>query len=550
MSILKVFLRTLATIALFIAQVILSPPANAAPGDLDPTFGTGGKVTTDIAPGSDHASGVDIQSDGRIVVAGDAVSGGTGDDFALARYNADGTLDPGFGTGGTVTTDFALNSDAGSGVTVQPDGKIVVVGVASVGGTADFALARYNPDGTLDTGFGTVGKVTTDFTSSTDAGLGVAVQPDGKIVVAGSTFPSPTGGLSDFALIRYEADGTLDAGFGTGGKVVTDFALSSDFGFNLILQPDGKIVVVGQAFSTTTGDDFALARYNPDGTLDMGFGTGGKVTTDFTSGSFDRGFGIAVQPDGKIVVAGSTFPSPTGGLFDFALIRYEADGTLDAGFGTGGKVVTDFALSSDFGFNLTLEPDGKIVVVGQAGVAGTVDFALARYNPDGTLDTGFGTEGKVTTDFTSSFDQAVDVALQADGRIVVAGSSENVVALARYLEGPSVTEVTIDINPNTIRLRNIGVITVALLTTPDLDATTADPDTVCFGDAEDPDQRDCTEAHSRGHIRDVDDDGDLDLVLHYETQQTGIDAGDREACLTGNLFDGTPIEGCDSIRTR
>ncbi|RNL73939.1 hypothetical protein EBF04_29975 [Streptomyces sp. I6] len=200
---------------------------------------------------------------------------------------------------------------------LQADGKIVAAGFSTAGGTSDFALARYDTNGTLDAAFGTGGLVTTDFgPGSFDQASGVAVQADGKIVAAGL---SDTGGLGDFALARYNTNGTLDAAFGTGGLVTTDFGGSTDQAFGVVLQADGKIVAAG---SSTTGgtDDFALARYDTNGTLDATFGTGGLVTTDFGPGSFDQAFGVAVQADGKIVAAGL---SDTGGTDDFALARYE-----------------------------------------------------------------------------------------------------------------------------------------------------------------------------------------------------------------------------------
>jgi len=260
--------------------------------------------------------------------------------------------------------------------------------------------------------------VTTDFGGS-DYGFSVALQPDGKIVVAGYA-----GG--DFALARYNSDGALDTSFGSGGKVTTDFGGSyHPDGFSVALQPDGKIVVAGYA-----GGDFALARYNSDGALDTSFGSGGKVTTDF--GGSDAGYSVALQPDGKIVVAGYA------GL-DFALARYNSDGALDTSFGTGGKVTTDFSGGRDVGYSVALQPDGKIVVAGYAGV----DFALARYNSDGALDTSFGSGGKVTTDFRRfrlwTFRRA-----PARRQDRVAGYAGVDFALARYSVTTTV-EVAIDI---------------------------------------------------------------------------------------------------------
>ncbi len=248
--------------------------------------------------------------------------------------------------------------------------------------------------------------MTTDF-GGTDIANAVVLQSDGKIVAVGQD-------SSDFALARYNADGSLDSSFGTGGKVTTDFG-GSDAALAAVLQPDGKIVAVG-----TSAADFALARYNTDGSLDTSFGTGGKVTTDF--GGTDQAWAAVLQPDGKIVAAGLASA-------DFALARYNTNGSLDTSFGTGGKVTTSFE-GSDQARAVVLQPDGKIVAVGWDN---GVEFALARYNTDGLLDSSFGTGGKVTTDFGGS-DAALAAVLQSDGKIVAVGFANTTdFALARYL---------------------------------------------------------------------------------------------------------------------
>jgi uncharacterized delta-60 repeat protein len=224
-------------------------------------------------------------------------------------------LDTGFDTDGIVTTNFGSGAAAGNSVAIQSDGKIVVAGYFSSGGSAiDIAVARYNSDGTLDTGFDTDGKVTTAIGSATDIGYSVAIQADGKIVVAGYAH---MGSTDDFAVVRYNNDGTLDGGFGTGGKVTTDFGSGADWGYSVALQLDGKIVVAG--FASSSGNKIAVVRYKSDGTLDTGFDTDGKVTTAIGS-SGDYGSSVALQSDGKIVVAGSTYIG--GSDADFAVVRY------------------------------------------------------------------------------------------------------------------------------------------------------------------------------------------------------------------------------------
>ncbi len=399
----------------------------AAPGDLDPTFGTGGKVTTVF--GHNTAFDVAIQTDGKIVVVG-----GSGD-FALARYNPDGTLDTSFGSNGLILSDLGEPFDEAFAVTILPDGKILLAGAA---GCDNFALARYNPDGSLDIGFDGDGKVTTDF-GSCDRAFAVAVQADGKIVAVGHSLEA-----QDFALARYNADGSLDVTFGNTGKVVTDFG-GYDAPTGVSIQKDGKIVVGGAGGP----NDFALARYNPDGTLDASFGISGKVLTDF--GGYDAANDLALQADGKIVLAG------VGGVFNgFAVARYNTDGTLDASFGDDGRVTTRFfGESVETANGLAIQPDGKIVAVGFAYSSFDPSFALTRYNTDGSLDQSFGTAGIVTTDFGDpgdvgvlcpparkdcSEDIARKVAIQPDGKIVVVGGAgagvpSRLIALARYEGG-------------------------------------------------------------------------------------------------------------------
>src|SRR5437870_4521249 len=288
----------LALLSALLLVLSFAHSVDAGPGDLDATFGTGGRVLTDFGGGA-GARALALQADGRIVVAGRSRVA-VGDDFALARYNPNGSLDSSFGSGGRVLTDFGLDDEARA-VVLQADGKIVVAG--GFGG-AFFALARYNADGTLDPSFGSEGRVFTNF-GGRDGARALALQADGKIVATGFA-SSDFGTRRRFALARYNPDGSLDR------QVVTSFA-DRDEASALALQSARKIVVAG--FSEAGGrHDFALARYNPDGTLDLTFGTGGKVTTDF--GGFDDAFALALQTDGKIVVAGSDGS-------DFALARYE-----------------------------------------------------------------------------------------------------------------------------------------------------------------------------------------------------------------------------------
>jgi uncharacterized delta-60 repeat protein len=459
--------------------------------------------------------------------------------FALARYKPDGSLDPAFGSNGTVLTSFGAPLAAAADVVIQPDGKIVAVGVSG----NDFAVARYKANGTLDSTFGTDGLVTTDF-GSFDQANGVALQPDGKIVVVGIV-----------GLARYNTDGSLDSAFGSGGKVIPD---GPSFGsaFDVAVS-GGKIIVGGGTGNYPFGaSDFQLVRYGPDGSLDSTFGSGGIVTTDF--GGSDNVFAIAVAAGGEITAAGATKGSSPA---DIAVARYNSDGALDPTFGSVGKVTTDFSSGSeDTGFGVVVQPDGHITVAGSTSSAPrTSTFAVVRYEATGTLDSAFGSGGKATASFGLPINNAFDIAAQPDGKVIVAGGTSDITrgvsdfALARFLGPPTTVRAVVDIKPdstnNVVPLRANGVMPVAILTTDAFDATTVDPASVCFGSANDPSKRDCTEKHNQGHLEDANADGRTDLLLHYETHETGIVAGDTTACLTGTTYSGLAIEGCDTIST-
>jgi uncharacterized delta-60 repeat protein len=423
--------------------IVASTPITAAPGDLDPTFDGDGRVTTNFLP-VDEARGVAIQADGKIVAAGVAIcppclAPFTPHLFALARYNRDGSLDLTFDGDGTVITDFDAREDEAFAVAIQADGKIVAAGSAFGPDAQDFALARYNPDGSLDTTFDGDGMVTSDFAGGNDRARAVAIQSDGKIVAAGVAFSSaclPCNGAptDNFGLARYNPDGSSDLTFGFGGRQVTNFAsYGRDEARGVAIQTDGKIVAAGVAICdpcvpTVILHDFALARYNPEGTLDTTFGGDGTVTTAFEIQ--DEAWGTALQRDGKIVAAGHATLSSGARLF--ALARYATDGSLDPAFDGDGKVTTQFA-EDDEARAVTIQRDGKIVAAGFTFLfSGQSDFALARYNTDGSLDTIFSGDGLVTTDFGFANDQAFAVALQGDGKIVAAGVADGDFALARY----------------------------------------------------------------------------------------------------------------------
>jgi len=407
---------------------LISPSAAFADGLLDTTFGTGGKVTTPIGASGDEAKSVVLQSDGKIVVAGHAHNG-TNDDFAVARYNTDGVLDTTFGTGGIVTTPIGTSTDKANSVVLQSDGKIVVAGYARISSTAntdDFAVARYTTAGVLDTTFG-----------------------------------------------------DIDSGATRKGFVTTPIGTVNEQAYSVVLQSDGKIVVAGYARIGST-DDFAVARYTTAGVLDTTFGDidsgatrKGFVTTDIGT-STDRAYSVVLQSDGKIVVAGYAH---NGTNDDFAVARYTTAGVLDITFGTGGFVTTPIGTSTDRANSVVLQSDGKIVVAGTAYNGDNDDFAVARYTTAGVLDITFGTGGFVTTPIGTSNDRANSVVLQSDGKIMVAGyariGSYDEFAVARYntdgvlditfgTDGKVTTSIGIsDDRANSVVLQSDGKIVVA-----------------------------------------------------------------------------------------
>jgi uncharacterized delta-60 repeat protein len=419
--------------------------ARAADGDLDPLFGSGGMVMTDLGKSTDLAEAVAIQADGKLVVVGTTYKNNdfSDEDFVVTRYNTDGTLDITFGNRGKVRTDFPGLAAVPSSVVIQPDGKIVVAGGAFPLFTflGDFKVARYNPNGTLDTSFGEGGIVTTTFPEGSYA-FDVALQPDGKIIAAGTVFVDFIIGESsntDFALARYNPDGTPDATFGNGGQVSTDFVGLEDDAFSILIQPDGKIVAVGSANDPATFYDFAAARYLSNGTIDTTFGVAGKVRTDFGDQNFDRARSAALQPDGKIVAAGFAI-SHGGGVQNFAVARYTSNGVLDTSFSRDGETQIDFGNCCQGATKVLLQSDGKIIAVGGSnGESGEDDFLLARLSPRGSIDNTFGIGGKVRTSFGDLNGGANGAALQSDGKIVAVGFQATFsnqfanFALARYL---------------------------------------------------------------------------------------------------------------------
>jgi uncharacterized delta-60 repeat protein len=396
-------------------------------GSLDPSFGSGGVVTHNLASGkSARITGVAVQPDGKIVVVADSADGLPG--FLLARYLPDGSLDPSFGAGGYVETDFTSGAFADA-LALQPDGKIVVAGIV-VAGTgcqypcSQFTLARYNPDGSLDTTFGEGGITNTVIQGSSSPPDAVAILPDGKIVAAGSL--GVEGDTSGVELVGYEPDGSLDPIFGEGGIAQSEFGGGGGLG-GIVVQPDGKIVASGTSTSQSHGGYFTetmvLARFEPNGSLDPTFGNAGLAETD-TNHHYDGG-PPALQ-NGKIVVAGGTYATGT-----LVVARFTASGLLDPTFGNGGLAQVWSVGGPQYNqvgqpAAVLTQEDGKILIA--------IGGSLVRLQPNGHLDRHFANDGVLLLPSLSGV-STLALALQADEKVLVGGAAGNAWTLARLIGG-------------------------------------------------------------------------------------------------------------------
>lgn len=414
--------------------------AQAAPGDLDLLFGISGKVTTTTGY-SEKGNAVALQSDGKIVVAG-VRDVGPGKSL-LVRYNVDGSLDTTFGSGGIVTSSGAGGGSNYTALAIQPDGKIVVVGYYyENGGCSRYqsSVARYNSNGTEDATFGGGdGRTAYPYLYVNGCPVdsynyGVALLTNGKIVVGGASKNSSSN--LDFAAARFHPDGTPDTSFSLDGLATFSIGTHHDVANAVRIQPvTGRILLAGYSYNGATGNDFALIQLDTNGFLSFGFGSGGKLTVDT---GWDDSINAVVFSGSNIIAAGKQSNNATG--VDFSLARLNSSsGMLDTTFDGDGKLKTAFGAYYDIAFGVAVQSDGKIVAAGYGrGWSETsYNFALSRYNTSGSLDVTFSVDGKQTTDFSGYDDGGSTVAIQSDGKIVVAGYSWNGldydVALARYL---------------------------------------------------------------------------------------------------------------------
>jgi uncharacterized delta-60 repeat protein len=394
-----------------------------ANGALDTSFGSSGKVITSVSGGNDLGASVAIQRDDKILLGGYCLAG-LKHDFCLVRYTSDGVLDSTFGANGIVVTQFPSpfgSDDYGQSLALQPDGKIVFAGYCNDGSLSGntFCVARYNVNGTLDSSFGSGGLLTRVIAPAGAFGgssiaTAIAVQLDGKLVITGWCL---VGSRFDFCTTRLNADGSPDVSFGDmQGNAITPIGASNANAYSTALQPDGKIVVAG----VCNNFDFCVVRYETNGVLDTKFGINGKMIVDLLSMSSDTGINLALQPDGKILQAGFCQSSN----YYFCVARFNSDGSLDTTFANGGKLLSSLrGGTEDVGRALALQADGKIVIAGNCKIAGSVDFCVARYEggPFGyrncTLD--IDGDGKVTATIDSLIHARI--ALGITGNAVIGG---------------------------------------------------------------------------------------------------------------------------------
>ncbi|WP_084318952.1 beta strand repeat-containing protein [Deferrisoma camini] len=388
-------------------SVTITAFAPATPADaLDDTFGRGGIAYWDNGGGSDSGQAL-LQAGGRFLVAVSTSLSYSSGETSIVAFDSSGVLDTTFGTDGVATWTLGGTSSGTSALAVQPDGKILAAGSAFASGVTtykDMAVARFTADGVLDTTFGTDGIATWD-SGGIDEAADVAVLDTGEIVLAGATaYPY------DLVLARFLSDGSMDTSFGTGGSVTWDNSGGTDSAAAVAALSGGAIVVAGNTFVSGGTKDVVLLRYLSDGTLDPGFGTSGVVTWD--GGQSDSAADMVVTDDGSILVVGT---SDNGTDTDVLLLKFGADGALDTTFGSGGAVTWDGGGTSDQGLGLAVTADGKILVGGSTDGSGVV----LRFSGAGQLDTTFGTNGVLTWSGGS-----VVVAFQvlSDGSVLAAGT--------------------------------------------------------------------------------------------------------------------------------
>lgn len=404
-------------------------PVLAQPGSPDLNFDGNGRTWVDMGATSEGATAVMALPDGKVLISGMVQVSDI--KFGLTRLNPDGSVDNTFGFGGKVITDVgSANAFCYKGG-LTPDGKILQVGYGQVGPEVKMILVRYLENGALDNTFGNGGIATIGMAGLQMAALGYTFQPDRKMVLTGIY----DDGFTWFLLMRVNDDGSLDTSFDGDGYKTFAAGIVDNAGWDVAVQPDGKIVMVGDC-ELPGGEEYCVvSRCMSDGQDDTDFGNSGTTLIDYGS-QLNHGRAVQLQADGKIIVGGY---ANTGGDDFFTIARLLDDGTLDLTYGTNGKSFCTFSGGNAQVRDLTMQADGKVILAGIASNGTDSDMAMVRYKTDGNLDADFGAVGRVLTDFGFGSDQAVGCAMTSDQLILLAGNSsngtENDFAVARYISG-------------------------------------------------------------------------------------------------------------------
>lgn len=390
---------------------ICSHSVISQPGSLDWTFGENGIVISPETPDEEQAYKIAVQADNKILVAG-MVNTGNQSDFLVTRYLANGELDNEFGQNGIATFDGGTVADVAWDMVIQVDGKILLGGnVNNVNTTVDdFAMLRLNPDGSPDNSFGTGGLVVTDIEQKWDNVYAMALQDDGKILLAGESYSL---NYRRVCVCRYLPDGSLDNDFCCGGIAPFKIGMENDHPRDMAIQENGMYIIVG--YFDDISDQAFISRLDQDGNLDNNFGINGTATLDI-GGKDDRFNAVLIQPDGKILVGGM---NGEPGNWDYLFARYNTDGTLDLSFGSNGIMLIDFSIN-DIALEIVLQDDNKILCTG-----GGYQFELLRLDENGYPDLEFGNDGLVNTGFGNEYGFSRSLVLQTDGKILVAGNVMN-----------------------------------------------------------------------------------------------------------------------------
>jgi len=398
------------TLILSIVAFLLSPLLWASPGDLDPSFGNNGELLFDFGGTDNQGTLVAVQGDGKIIAAG-LTSTGPSFSFGVARFEADGSFDDSFGTSGETTFNFGGTFLDLQGIALQSDGKALLVGSNYNGSAYEVAVARVGTSGSLDPSFGNGGKVTFNYGNSRSLGQAIALQEDGKIIIAGA---SGDGTNFELSVTRLNADGSPDISFGSAGSVFLDFGGTNDQAFTASVQADGKILVAGIS-GTSSYTQNAIARLDANGVLDPSFNGDGMFVYSF-GGDYNDLKKLAILSDGKILALGD---SNASGIYQFTLTRFDSSGDLDLSFDGDGSVLFDFGGDYCIANSLIAQAGGKILVGGMNMIPSFETFAVVgRLNSDGSFDPTFGTNGQVSLSLLGPSDFGSSLAMQSDGKVI------------------------------------------------------------------------------------------------------------------------------------